>query len=75
MSMDHERMELLMEVKGMTCDGCANAVRRAVQRLDANAEVDVDRAHERISVRTTAQALEIADAINRAGYEARAMTM
>jgi copper chaperone len=50
-------------------------VRRAVQRLDANAEVDVDRAHERISVRTTAQALEIADAINRAGYEARAMTM
>ncbi|KAA2235102.1 heavy-metal-associated domain-containing protein [Salinarimonas soli] len=73
--MNDERIDLLMEVKGMTCDGCANAVRRAVQRLDAGAEVEVDRAHERVSIRTSAQALEIADAINRAGYEARAMTL
>jgi copper chaperone len=73
--MDDERIELLMEVKGMTCDGCANAVRRAVQRLDAGAQVQVDREHERVSIRTSAQALEVADAINRAGYEARAMTL
>jgi copper chaperone len=73
--MDDERIELLMEVRGMTCDGCAAAVRRAVQRVDAGAEVDVDREHERIAVRTKAQALDIADAINKAGYEAQAMTM
>lgn len=73
--MTNEPIELIMEVKGMTCDGCADAVRRAVQRVDAGAEVEVDRAHERISVRTAAQALDIADAINRAGYEAKAMTL
>jgi copper chaperone len=68
-------IELIMEVKGMTCDGCAESVRRAVRRVDAGAQVEVDRAHERISVLTSAQALEIADAINRAGYEAKAMTL
>ncbi len=73
--MADEAMELLMQVKGMTCGGCETAVRRAVQRLDPEARVEVDRAHERVSIVTRAQALEVAEAINRAGYEARAMTL
>jgi copper chaperone len=66
--------ELLMQVDGMTCGGCVQAVTRAVQRLDPAAAVDVDLAHGRARIVTTAQAVEVAQALSRAGYEARAMT-
>lgn len=69
-----ERMELLMKVEGMTCQGCVAAVTRAIQRLDPAAAVDVDLASGRVAVVTGAQALEIAQALGRAGYDAEAMT-
>lgn len=72
--MDQDRMEFLMKVDGMTCEGCVKAVTNTVRRLDAGAEVSVDLAHGRATIRTTAQSLEVADALNRAGYEASAMT-
>ena len=72
--MDEPRKELLMQVDGMTCEGCADAVRNVVRRLDPEAEVEVDLAHGRMTARTRAQSLEVADALSRAGYEARAMT-
>jgi copper chaperone len=69
-----ERIELLMQVEGMTCQGCVQAVTRAVQRLDPSAEVAVDLDRGRVSVTTGAQALDVAQALSRAGYEARAVT-
>lgn len=72
--MDEPRKELLMQVDGMTCEGCVNAVTRTVKRLDPDAEVEVDLAHGRARVVTTAQSLEVAQALAKAGYEARAMT-
>jgi copper chaperone len=73
--MEQERKELIMQVAGMTCDGCVEAVTRAVRRLDPTAEVEVDLPHGRATMRTTAQSLEVADALNKAGYEATAMTL
>jgi copper chaperone len=73
--MEQERKELIMQVAGMTCDGCVEAVTRAVRRLDPAAEVEVDLPHGRATMRTTAQSLEVADALNKAGYEATAMTL
>jgi copper chaperone len=73
--MEEPRKELLMQVDGMTCQGCVNAVRRTIQRLDPSAQVDVDLDHGRVRVMTNAQALEVSDAVTKAGYEARAMTM
>ena len=73
--MEEPRKELMMQVDGMTCEGCANAVRRTIQKLDPDAEVQIDLAHGRVTTRTTAQALDVAAAIDRAGYEARAMTL
>jgi copper chaperone len=73
--MEESRKELLMQVDGMTCQGCVNAVTRTIQRLDPGAEVDVDLAHGRVRVITQAQALEVSQAITKAGYDARAMTM
>ena len=69
-----ETADLLMRVEGMTCDGCAEAVRRAIRRLDPEAVVEVDRAHERVAIRTKAQSLAVAEALTRAGYSATAMT-
>ncbi len=72
--MDEPRKELVMQVDGMTCEGCVKAVTRTVQRLDPTAEVDVDLAHGRAHIVTKAQAVEVSDALTKAGYEARAMT-
>ncbi|MER2264415.1 heavy-metal-associated domain-containing protein [Methylobacterium oxalidis] len=73
--MDGTRTDLLMmQVEGMTCDGCVQAVRRTIQRLDPGAEVEVDLAHGRVAVRTSAQSLDVAEALTKAGYTATAMT-
>lgn len=73
--MNQDRKELLMKVEGMTCQGCVQSVTKAIQRLDGGAKVEVDLAHGRARIWTTAQSLEIADALNRAGYETSAMTL
>jgi len=72
--MEEPRKELLMQVDGMTCEGCVNAVKRTIQRLDPSAQVDVDLEHGRVHVMTNAQSVDVANAITKAGYEARAMT-
>jgi copper chaperone len=72
--MDDTHADLLMRVDGMTCDGCAAAVTRTVNRIDPAAEVQVDRAAGRVAIRTGTQALVIADALSKAGYPATAMT-
>jgi len=72
--MEEPRKDLLMQVEGMTCQGCVNAVTKAIQRLDPGASVDVDLDQGRVHVTTEAQSVEIAQALNAAGYEATAMT-
>ena len=72
--MEEPRTELLMQVEGMTCQGCVTAVTKTVQRLDPGAEVDVDLAHGRARIVTKAQSLDVAQALTKAGYETRAMT-
>lgn len=73
--MEADRKELLMKVDGMTCQGCAKSVQRSVQRLDPDAQVEVDLPSGRVTVHTRAEALDVAQAITKAGYEARAMTL
>lgn len=72
--MGEPRKDLMMQVDGMTCQGCVKAVTRTVQRLDSQATVEVDLAHGRVHVVTTAQGVDVAQALTEAGYEARAMT-
>ncbi|SFL19653.1 heavy-metal-associated domain-containing protein [Methylorubrum salsuginis] len=67
-------IELTMRVEGMTCEGCANAVRRTIQRLDPAARVAVDVTAGRVTATTRAQSLDVAQALTKAGYTATAMT-
>ena len=72
--MEEPRKDLLMQVDGMTCQGCVNAVTRTIQRLDPTATVEVDLEHGRVHVMTKAQSVDVARALTQAGYDATAMT-
>ncbi len=58
-----------LKVDGMTCGGCASSVKRAVQALDANANVDVDLAGKTVKIETAAQLDAVKSAIEDAGYD------
>ncbi len=73
--MQDERKELIMNVEGMSCDACAQAVTKAIRRLDPSAQIAVDLDHGRVTVETCAQAVEIAEVLAKAGYEAKGMTL
>ena len=62
--------KLVFSVKGMTCGGCAEAVKRVIRKSDPAADVHVDLASGRVEASTTGRASEIAAAITKAGYEA-----
>lgn len=73
--MQEERKELIMQVDGLTRPGGVDEMTEAVRRLDPSAEVEVDLEHGRATIRTCAQSLEVAEALNKAGYEATGMTL
>ncbi len=66
-----DRRDVHLEVKGMTCQGCVNAVTRVVQRKDPSALVKVDLASGRVDGSSEMDADALAKAITAAGYEAR----
>jgi copper chaperone len=58
-----------LKVEGMTCGGCAASVKRAVQALDANAQVDVDLPTKIVKVSTSAELEAVKTAVEDAGYD------
>ncbi len=71
--MDEVR-EVIMKVDGMTCEGCADKVRRTIRQLDPEAQVHIDLDRGQVSARTRADTLEVTDAITKAGYNATGMS-
>ena len=57
-----------LTVKGMTCEGCAQAVRRSVGRAAPEAKVEVDLALGRVTVQGKADKAAVVTAIEKAGY-------
>lgn len=55
-------------VQGMTCGHCERAVQTAIQSLDPQAQVRIDRAHNRVEVHTAQPREAVADAIRAEGY-------
>jgi copper chaperone len=58
-----------LKVDGMTCNGCAASVKRALQTLDSNASVNVDLLSKIVKVETNAQLDQVKTAIVDAGYD------
>lgn len=57
-----------LQVEGMSCNHCVNAVTRSVQAIDASAKVDVDLAHQKVRVASTASLEQVKSAVAEAGY-------
>lgn len=62
-----------LRIDDMTCDGCARAVTRTIQRLDPEAEVAVDRTGGTADVTTKAEGEALVSALTKAGYPAEVL--
>ena len=62
-------MQNTFQVQGMTCGHCERSVTQAVQRLDAQATVQIDRAQGKVVVGSSQPADRIAAAIAAEGYQ------
>lgn len=63
-------MEFEFTVQGMTCGHCEMAVKKAITRLDPQAQVQVDRTQNRVIVEHSTQAREaLVRVIAEEGYQ------
>ena len=62
-------MEHTFNVQGMTCGHCEMAVRKAIQRLDAQAKIEIDRASGKVQVQSEQSRESVAHAIADEGYQ------
>ncbi len=63
-------MEHQFQVTGMTCGHCERAVQQAIEGVDAQAKVAIDRAANQVVVQSSAASREaLAAAIAEEGYE------
>lgn len=61
-------MNQIFTVTGMTCGHCEKAVTRALQQVDPQAQVEIDRAQNRVQVESTHSREALAQAIVEEGY-------
>lgn len=61
-------MNQTFTVTGMTCGHCEKAVTRALQRVDPQAQVRIDRSRNRVEVQSTQPREVLAKAIADEGY-------
>ena len=59
------------KVSGMTCQGCINAVNRAIQSQDADAMIKVDLSTQMITVDSTLNRQALSQIILDAGFPVR----
>ena len=62
-------MQYQFEVQGMTCGHCERAVTSAIQQLDPQAQVRIDRAQNRVDVDSSQPREALAAAIAAEGYQ------
>jgi len=64
-------MQFLIE--SMTCGGCARSVTKAIQSVDAAAQVTVDIPSHTVQVQTQAETAAVAAALEDAGYPVKVL--
>jgi copper chaperone len=61
-------MEQTFKVQGMTCGHCEMAIKKAVLRLDAQAQVQIDRSQDKVVVQSDQTRDAVAHVITEEGY-------
>jgi len=56
------------KVPQMSCQGCANAITRAVKALDADASIKIDLPGKQVYIDSRLSRLALAEALSEAGY-------
>ena len=62
-------MQQVFEVQGMTCGHCERAVTNAIQGVDAQAQIKIDRAANRVEADSSASRDALQAAIAEEGYK------
>ena len=62
-------MNQTFDVQGMTCGHCERAVTNAIQQIDPQAQVHIDRAQNRVDVDSSQPREALAAAIAEEGYQ------
>lgn len=57
-----------IKVEGMTCGGCVNSIKKALNAMDPEAKVVVDLKNQTVQVETRKDETHITTAIEDAGY-------
>ncbi len=65
-------MQHTFTVTGMTCGHCEKAVQQAIRTLDPQAQVQIDRAQNRVEVESSQPREALAEAIADEGYRVQA---
>lgn len=65
-------MQHTFTVTGMTCGHCEKAVQQAIRTLDPQAQVQIDRAQNRVQVESSQAREALAEAIADEGYRVQA---
>lgn len=63
-----EPRNIVLNVKGMACEGCASAVQRIVQKADPEAQVAVHLPSGRVVAKTSLDPATLASAVTAGGY-------
>jgi copper chaperone len=61
-------MNQIFNVQGMSCGHCERAITQAIRQLDAQAEVRIDRAQNRVEVDSAEARERLVQAIRDEGY-------
>ncbi len=59
---------LSLKVSGMTCGGCINAITRAIQAQDPQAQVQADLASQTVNLETSLSMAQSSELITEAGF-------
>ena len=62
-------MQQVFEVQGMTCGHCERSVTNAIQGVDAQAQIKIDRSTNRVEVDSSASREALSAAIAEEGYK------
>lgn len=61
-------MQYVFDVQGMTCGHCEKAVHQALLRIDPQAQVQIDRPNNRVTVDSSVDKSALQTAIQEEGY-------
>ena len=69
--MSNSPKKIVLNVEGMTCGGCGEAVKRVIRKADPTAEVEIDSSSGRVEAVTVVAAQDLAQAVSKSGYAAQ----